>query len=263
MVGRPVDQVFPKRDVPIGDVVLKVEGLSNATEYADVSFELRRGEILGLYGLVGAGRTEAMQGLFGITPTTRGTVTLDGRRLAIGSPADAIAAGISYVPEDRQEQGAILSLGIRENVTLANLAKHVRGLFLSRRSERDETRSLGRRLAVKAANWEQRLGELSGGNQQKVVIAKWLATRPKVIVLDEPTKGIDIGSKAAVHDFIGELAADGLAVVLITSELPEVMGLADRVLVMKEGRIVERFKRGQWSAEAIVGAATGAAREAA
>jgi rhamnose transport system ATP-binding protein len=263
MVGRPVDQVFPKRDVPIGDVVLKVDGLSNATEYADVSFELRRGEILGLYGLIGAGRTEAMQGLFGITPMTRGTITLDGRRLAIGSPADAIAAGISYVPEDRQEQGAILSLGIRENVTLANLAKHVRGLFVSRGSEREETRRLGRRLAVKAANWEQRLAELSGGNQQKVVIAKWLATRPRVIVLDEPTKGIDIGSKAAVHDFIGELASDGLAVVLISSELPEVMGLADRVLVMKEGRIVERFQRGQWSAEAIVGAATGAAREAA
>ena len=263
MVGRPVDQVFPKRDVPIGDVVLKVDQLSNATEYADVSFELRRGEILGLYGLIGAGRTEAMQGLFGITPVTRGTVTLEGKRLAIGSPADAIAAGISYVPEDRQDQGAIVSLGIRENVTLANLARHVRGLFLSRSSERNETRSLGRRLAVKAANWEQRLGELSGGNQQKVVIAKWLATKPKVIVLDEPTKGIDVGSKAAVHDFIGELAQDGLAVVLISSELPEVMGLADRVLVMKEGRIVERFQRGQWSAEAIVGAATGAAREAA
>ena len=130
-------------------------------------------------------------------------------------------------------------------------------------SERDETRRLGRRLAVKAANWEQRLAELSGGNQQKVVIAKWLATRPKVIILDEPTKGIDIGSKAAVHDFIGELAAEGLAVVLITSELPEMMGLADRVIVMKEGRIVDQFKRGDWSAEQIVGAATGAAKEAA
>jgi rhamnose transport system ATP-binding protein len=263
MVGRPVDQVFPKRDVAIGEVTLKVEGLSNATEYADVSFELRKGEILGLYGLVGAGRTEAMQGLFGISPTTRGTVSLEGRTLAIRSPADAIAAGISYVPEDRQEQGAILSLGIRENITLANLFSHVRGLFLSRSSEQAETRLLGGRLAVKAANWEQRLGELSGGNQQKVVIAKWLATRPKVIVLDEPTKGIDVGSKAAVHDFIGELAEDGLAVVLITSELPEVMGLADRVIVMKEGRMVDEFKRGAWSAEAIVGAATGARKEAA
>jgi len=263
MVGRPVDQIFPKRDVPIGDVVLSVHDLSNATEYADISFDLKKGEILGLYGLVGAGRTEAMQGLFGITPTTRGTVSLEGRRLAIASPSDAIAAGISYVPEDRQDQGAILSLGIRENVTLANLRKHVRGLFLSRSSEQAETRKLGRRLAVKAASWEQRLAELSGGNQQKVVIAKWLATRPKVIVLDEPTKGIDVGSKAAVHDFIGELAAEGLAVVLITSELPEVMGLADRVIVMKEGRIVDEFKRGVWSAEQIVGAATGAAKEAA
>jgi rhamnose transport system ATP-binding protein len=263
MVGRPVDQVFPKRDVPIGETVLAVDGLSSATEYADISFELRKGEILGLYGLVGAGRTEAMQGLFGITPITRGTVTLEGKRLSVHAPSDAIAAGISYVPEDRQDQGAILSLGIRENVTLANLFKHVRGLFLSRSSEQAQTRMLGRRLAVKAANWEQRLAELSGGNQQKVVIAKWLATRPKVIVLDEPTKGIDVGSKAAVHDFIGELASEGLAVVLITSELPEVMGLADRVIVMKEGRIVDEFQRGDWSAEKIVGAATGATRAAA
>jgi rhamnose transport system ATP-binding protein len=263
MVGRPVDQVFPKRDVAIGEVVLSVAGLSNATEYADVSFDLRKGEILGLYGLVGAGRTEVMQGLFGIAPPTRGTVTLEGRQLAIRSPSDAIRSGISYVPEDRQDQGAILSLGIRENVTLANLHKHVGRLFLSRTSEQDETRRLGRRLSVKAASWEQRLGELSGGNQQKVVIAKWLATRPKVIILDEPTKGIDIGSKAAVHDFIGELAGEGLAVVLISSELPEVMGLADRVIVMREGRIVDEFRRGQWSAESIVAAATGAAREAA
>jgi rhamnose transport system ATP-binding protein len=263
MVGRPVDQVFPKRDVPVGEIVLKVDGLSNKTEYADISFELRRGEILGLYGLVGAGRTEAMQGLFGIAPPTRGRVALEGRPIQVRSPADAIRAGIAYVPEDRQDQGAILSLGIRENVTLANLRKHVGGLFLSRASEQAETRRLGRRLSVKAANWEQRLGELSGGNQQKVVIAKWLATRPKVIILDEPTKGIDIGSKAAVHDFIGELAGEGLAVILITSELPEVMGLADRVLVMKEGRIVEEFKRGAWSPEAIVGAATGAGRAAA
>jgi len=261
MVGRPVDQVFPKRDVPIGEVVLSVRDLSNATEYADISFELRKGEILGLYGLVGAGRTEAMQGLFGITPKTRGSVALEGRPLSVASPADAIAAGISYVPEDRQDQGAILSLGIRENVTLASLRKYVRGLFLSRPLEMAETRRLGRRLAVKASSWEQRLGELSGGNQQKVVIAKWLATRPKVIVLDEPTKGIDIGSKAAVHEFIGELAGDGLAVVLISSELPEVMGLADRLLVMKEGRIVEEFQRDGWSAEAIVGAATGARKE--
>jgi rhamnose transport system ATP-binding protein len=261
MVGRPVDQVFPKRDVPIGAEVLRVDGLSNATEYADISFSLRKGEILGFYGLVGAGRSEAMQGIFGITKRTGGAITLEGQALEIVTPANAIAAGISYVPEDRQQQGAILTLGIRENTTLASLANHVSGWFLKRPSEQAATRALGNRLSVKAAHWEQRLAELSGGNQQKVVIAKWLATKPKVIILDEPTKGIDVGSKAAVHDFIGELAGEGLAVILVSSELPEMMGLADRILVMHEGRIVEEFARGEWSAEEIVAAATGVGKE--
>jgi len=184
--------------------------------------------------------------------------------LHIREPIDAIEAGISYVPEDRQEQGAFLPLGIRHNITMASLAGHVRNFLLSRGSEQSAARSLGGRLSVKAAHWEQSLGELSGGNQQKVVIAKWLATKPKVIILDEPTKGIDVGSKAAVHDFIGELAEDGLAVILISSELPEIMGLSDNVIVMHEGRIAARFERGKgsgalaWSAEAIVAAATGA-----
>ena len=262
MVGRPIDQVFPKRDIAIGDVVLKVEGLSNPTEFADISFELRRGEILGFYGLVGAGRSEAMQCLFGMSAASSGYITLNGTPLTIASPVDAIAAGISYVPEDRQEQGAILPLGIRENITLASIATHVRNFFLSSPSELDAVRVLGKRLDVRAAHWEQRLGELSGGNQQKVVIAKWLAAKPKVIILDEPTKGIDVGSKAAVHDFIGELAEEGLAVILISSELPEIMGLADRVAVMQEGRIANVFTRGTWSAEAIVSAATGARKAA-
>ncbi len=263
MVGRPIEQVFPKRDIAIGDVVLDVRDLSNATEYADVSFSLHKSEILGLYGLVGAGRSEAMQGLFGISPITRGNIKLNGQEIVLQSAIEAIDAGIAYVPEDRQVQGAVLPLGIRENTTLASLFDHVRGLFLKRPSELDATRRLGTRLSVKAAHWEQRLGELSGGNQQKVVIAKWLATKPKIIILDEPTKGIDVGSKAAVHDFIGELAEEGLAVILISSELPEVMGLADRILVMHEGRIVEEFARRNWSAEKIVAAATGAKAEAA
>ncbi len=262
MVGRPIDQVFPKRDISIGEVVLKVEGLSNPTEFADVSFELRRGEILGFYGLVGAGRSEAMQCLFGMSAASSGQITLNGTPLKISSPVDAIAAGISYVPEDRQEQGAVLPLGIRENITLASIASHVRNFFLSKPSELDAVRVLGKRLDVRAAHWEQRLGELSGGNQQKVVIAKWLAAKPKVIILDEPTKGIDVGSKAAVHDFIGELAEEGLAVILISSELPEIMGLADRVVVMQEGRIANIFTRGTWSAEKIVSAATGARKAA-
>ncbi len=262
MVGRPIDQVFPKRDIKIGGTVLKVEGLSNATEFADISFDLRRGEILGFYGLVGAGRSEAMQCLFGLTPPLKGTVTLDGRQLDIREPGDAIAAGISYVPEDRKEQGAVLPMGIRENVTLSSLASHVRSLFLSKPSELADTRKLGQRLDVRAAHWEQQLAQLSGGNQQKVVIAKWLAAKPKVIILDEPTKGIDVGSKAAVHDFIGELAEEGLAVILISSELPEIMGLSDRVVVMQEGRIANVFTRGSWSAEEIVSAATGSRKAA-
>ena len=262
MVGRPIDQVFPKRDIAIGETVLTVRDLSNATEFADISFDLRKGEILGFYGLVGAGRSETMQCLFGLTRPTRGTVSLNGQRIDLSSPEKAIAAGISYVPEDRQNQGAILPLGIRDNVTLVSIAQHVRGLFLNRASERNAVRTLGQRLDVRAAHWEQRLADLSGGNQQKVVIAKWLAAHPKVIILDEPTKGIDVGSKAAVHEFIGELAEQGLAVILVSSELPEIMGLADRVLVMKEGRIASEFARGSWSAEAIVSAATGA-REAA
>ncbi|MCW6507950.1 sugar ABC transporter ATP-binding protein [Lichenifustis flavocetrariae] len=264
MVGRPVDQIFPKRALTIGETVLEVEGLSNATEFEDIGFTLRRREILGFYGLVGAGRSEVMQCLFGMSRPTRGRVTLEGRPFVAKAPADAIAAGIAYVPEDRQHQGAVLPLGIRENTTLASLGAHVRYGFLSRNSERAATRMLGTRLAVKAAHWEQRLGELSGGNQQKVVIAKWLATKPKVVILDEPTKGIDVGSKAAVHDFIGELAEDGLAVILVSSELPEVMGLADRIIVMHEGQMVTAVTRGGpgWSAEAIVAAATGADHQA-
>jgi rhamnose transport system ATP-binding protein len=259
MVGRSIDQVFPKRAVPIGEVVLEVRGLSNATEFADISFALRRGEILGLYGLVGAGRSEAMQALFGLSRPSRGEILIDGRPAAIATPSEAIAAGIAYVPEDRQVQGAVLPLGVRENATLASLGRHMRLAFLSRSSELADTRRLGGRLAVKAAHWDQALQELSGGNQQKVVIAKWLATSPRIIILDEPTKGIDIGSKAAVHDFMVELAGEGLAVILISSELPEVMGMSDRILVMHEGRIVKEFARGAMDAAAIVTAATGGA----
>ncbi len=263
MVGRPIDQVFPKREIAPGPVVLSVEELANATEFADIGFELRRGEILGFYGLVGSGRSEAMQCLFGLSRPTRGRVRLDGREVAFADTTAAIAAGLAYVPEDRQVQGVALPLGVRENVTLASLADHVKGLFLSRASERVTTRALGTRLSIRTASWETPVEELSGGNQQKVVIAKWLATRPKVVILDEPTKGIDVGSKAAVHDFIGELAEEGLAVILVTSELPEAMGLSDRLIVMHEGRIAGSFQRGDWSPEAVVAVATGARSAAA
>ncbi|WP_158814410.1 sugar ABC transporter ATP-binding protein [Methylocapsa sp. S129] len=255
MVGRSIEQVYPKRDVKPGPVVLEAEDLANASEFDGVSFQLRAGQIIGLYGLVGAGRSEAMQGLFGLSPLTRGRVKIDGREAHIRSPADAIRAGLAYVPEDRQIQGVVLPFGIRANMTLASLKAHARDGFLSLAKELQTTKKFGGRLAVKAANWEQKLGELSGGNQQKVVIGKWLASGPRILILDEPTKGIDIGSKAAVHEFMGELASEGIAIILVSSELPEIMGLADEIMVMHEGRVVQRFARGQASAEMIVSAA--------
>ena len=261
MVGRSIDQIFPKRKSTIGETVLEVSNFSNATEFADVSFKLRKGEILGFYGLVGAGRSEAMQALFGVSKALKGTVIVNGETVNIGTPSEAIAKGISYVPEDRQVQGAILAMGVRENTTLASLAKHVRFGMLSQDSERDATRNLGHALQVKASSWDQRIGNLSGGNQQKVVIAKWLAANPSILILDEPTKGIDIGSKAAVHELMSELAGRGLAVILVSSELPEVMGMADNIIVMQEGRIVARFAKGEATREQIVSAATGAVAE--
>jgi rhamnose transport system ATP-binding protein len=261
MVGRPIDQVFPTRETQIGDTVLEVSKLTNATEFADIDFTLRTGEILGFYGLVGAGRSEVMQALFGISSVLEGEVKVKGEVVSITSPSHAIANGISYVPEDRQVQGAILPLGVRENTTLSSLGKHERNGLLWKDSERKATRDLGRALQVKAASWDQRIGDLSGGNQQKVVIAKWLAAKPTILILDEPTKGIDIGSKAAVHELMSELAGQGLAIILVSSELPEIMGMADNIIVMQEGRIVARFKRGEASREDIVSAATGAKRD--
>jgi rhamnose transport system ATP-binding protein len=258
MVGRAIDQIFPKRNAEIGDVVMDVSNLSNATEFADIQFTLRKGEILGFYGLVGAGRSEAMQALFGISRPSSARVEINGKPVSIATPAEAIANGISYVPEDRQVQGAILPMGVRENTTLASLPKHVSKGLLSRDSERKSTRELGQALQVKASSWEQRIGNLSGGNQQKVVIAKWLAANPAILILDEPTKGIDIGSKAAVHELMSKLASEGLAIILVSSELPEVMGMADNIIVMQEGRIVARFARGEATREQIVSAATGA-----
>jgi rhamnose transport system ATP-binding protein len=259
MVGRSIDQVFPKRNVTIGKTILEVDDLSNATEFDGASFDLRQGEILGFYGLVGAGRSELMQALFGISQATRGAVKVNGNAVKIESPSDAIAAGIAYVPEDRQVQGTFQPFGIRENITLPSIGNHAKRSIISYADELSTTRKFGARLSVKASSWEQRLNELSGGNQQKVVIAKWLATKPKILILDEPTKGIDIGSKAAVHEFIGELAGEGLAIILVSSELPEVIGMSDSIQVMHEGKFIKRFSGSEISPEAIVNAASGGA----
>jgi rhamnose transport system ATP-binding protein len=257
MVGRSVEQVFPKMDGAIGGTVLKVSGYSHPTEFDNISFELRRGEILGLYGLVGAGRSEFCQALFGVTRQSAGTIELQGRAINIRSPADAIAAGIVYVPEERGRHGTVLAMPIYQNVSLATLAKTARAGFLREAEEFALARRYAGRLDLRAAALSVPANTLSGGNQQKVVLAKWLAANPKVIILDEPTKGIDIGSKAAVHAFMSELTGEGLSVIMVSSELPEILGMSDRVLVMREGRMAGVWNREGLDAETLVRAATG------
>jgi rhamnose transport system ATP-binding protein len=263
MVGRSVEHIFPARAATVGGPVLEVAGLSHPTEFADISFTLHEGEILGFYGLVGAGRSELMQALFGITGPSRGTMTLDGRPFAPRAPADAIAAGLVYVPEERGRQGVVTDLPIFQNVSLPSLGRTTRRGFLDLAREFALTRDYVERLDLRAASLSQTAGTLSGGNQQKVVIAKWLATTPKVIVLDEPTKGIDIGSKAAVHAFMAELVAEGLAVIMVSSEIPEVMGMSDRIVVMRAGRMVGLLDGGELTADRLVGLAIGHAEAAA
>ncbi|MBD8891156.1 sugar ABC transporter ATP-binding protein [Roseibium litorale] len=257
MVGRPVDQVFPKRTPNLGDEVLKVAGYAHPTEFEDINFSLRSGEIVGFYGLVGAGRSEFMQALFGITKPSKGAIRIDGEIAVIRTPNEAIGKGIVYVPEDRGKQGAVKGLPIFQNVTLPSLGQVSAKGFLKMAEEFKLARDYTQRLDLRAAALDQDIGELSGGNQQKVIIAKWLATKPRVIILDEPTKGIDIGSKAAVHDFMAELAGEGLAVILVSSEIPEVLGMSDRVIVMREGRIAAEFEGEGLTPENLVRAAAG------
>lgn len=257
MVGRDVSQIFPARESNVGEEVLVVEGYDHPTEFAEIDFTLRRGEILGFYGLVGAGRSEFMQALFGITRQSDGRAFIEGKEVKISSPADAVNHGIVYVPEDRGRQGAIKDLPIFQNVTLPSMSKISRKGFLQLAEEFKLAREYTERLDLRAASLDTNVGNLSGGNQQKVVIAKWLATQPKVIILDEPTKGIDIGSKAAVHEFMAELAAQGLAVIMVSSEIPEVLGMSDRVIVMREGRIAAELSQDELSPETLVRHAAG------
>ena len=257
MVGRSVDQVFPQRASSLGAEVLRVAGYSHPTEFEDIGFNLRQGEILGFYGLVGAGRSEFMQALFGITKPSKGAIRIDDEIAVIRSPSEAISKGIVYVPEDRGRQGAIKGLPIFQNITLPSLKETSHKGFLRLAKEFSLAREYTRRLDLRAATLDQDIGELSGGNQQKVVIAKWLATKPRVIILDEPTKGIDIGSKVAVHEFMTELAANGLAVIMVSSEIPEVLGMSDRVIVMREGRIAAEFEGDGLTPENLVRAAAG------
>ncbi len=257
MVGRTVDHIFPERTPKVAEDVLQVVGYAHPTEFADINFTLKRGEILGFYGLVGAGRSEFMQSLFGITKPSKGVCKINGRIRIIRSPADAVANGIVYVPEDRGKQGTIIGLPIYQNITLPSLRRTSNSGFLKLAEEFKLAREYSERLDLRAASLDQDVGNLSGGNQQKVVIAKWLATQPQIIILDEPTKGIDIGSKAAVHEFMAELAAQGLSVIMVSSEIPEVIGMSDRVIVMRDGRIEAELEGDELSPETLVRYAAG------
>jgi rhamnose transport system ATP-binding protein len=259
MVGRTIDDLFPKQQVAAGDLVLRVRDLSRRGVFEGVSFDLHKGEILGMAGLIGAGRTEVSQALFGIAPADGGAIEIAGRPVQITSPRQAMECGLALVPEDRQHHGLVLPMTITDNITLPILARFARQGWLSGQGAHLAAFDAATRLEVKAVSVWQRVRELSGGNQQKVVLAKWLATAPRILILDEPTRGIDIGTKAAVHSLMSELAAQGIAILMISSELPEVLGMSDRILVMHEGRVTGTFDRGEATQERIMMAATQAA----
>jgi rhamnose transport system ATP-binding protein len=263
MVGREVNELFPKTVVPIGDPVLEVSHLTRAGVFSDISFMVRQGEIVALAGLVGAGRSEVARAIFGVDPYTSGTVTVRGKKLSTHSTTTAMAAGIALVPEDRRKQGLIMNASVSTNVTDAIRATLTRLGIVTKRTENSFAQGWARRLEVKTSSLDAVAATLSGGNQQKVVLAKWLASNPKVLIIDEPTRGIDVGTKAEVHRMMCELAGQGMAILMISSELPEVLGMADRVLVMREGRLTAEIPRDKATPETVMFAATHAAEEVA
>lgn len=251
MVGREISQVFPKLDAEIGEPMLEVSNLSRGRLVNDASFTVRKGEVLGLAGLVGSGRTELAHVLFGITPAEKGVIKVDGKEVRIRSPRDARDAGIAYVPEDRGAQGLVKPMTIRENLTMSILDRISPNGFIDKARERKIAEEGFKKLNVRASGIEQITSELSGGNQQKVVVAKWLETAPKVLILDEPTRGIDVGAKAEIHRLMGEMAQAGLAIIMISSELPEVLAMSDRVMVIADGHVSATFDRADATPQAV------------
>lgn len=257
MVGRPLEQFYVRHQHRPGAEILGVEGLSLAGRFHDISFSLRAGEVLGLSGLIGAGRSELACAIYGMDPADSGTIAIDGRRVLVRSVRDAIAHGIAYLPEERRSQGLVLPASITENISFCVLSRFSWFGLVSRKSEHDFARLAARRFTVAGASLDAPVEVLSGGNQQKVLLAKTLAAEPRIIILDEPTRGVDVGAKAEIYAIIDALAAAGKAVILISSEMNEVLSLSDRILVMHEGRITGEFSRDRFSAEAIGAAAAG------
>ena len=255
MVGREITQLFPKKQTDIGEELLRVEGLGKTGFFEDISFTLHKGEILSLTGLVGAGRSEVTQSIFGILPYDKGKIYLEGQEVEIESPWEAMELGIGYLPEDRQKQGLILDWAIDRNITLPTLAEYCNRGWLDDKKEAQVAKNLSEKVNVKANSIYDLAGSLSGGNQQKVIVAKLLSADLKIIILDEPTKGVDVGAKSAIHEMISQLACQGYGIIMVSSEMPEVLGMSDRIAVMRGGRLISIFHREDASQQAILEAA--------
>ncbi|MGY0219428.1 sugar ABC transporter ATP-binding protein [Endozoicomonadaceae bacterium StTr2] len=253
MVGREITQMFPKEEAEIGETVLAVKNLGLDGYFQDVSFELRAGEILGLAGLVGAGRTNLAETLFGVTPATQGTIELHGQEVVISQPHQAMEQGVALLTEDRKETGCFLQLSVLQNMEMAVLTdSYVEKGFVQQQQVNELCEEMKQLLKIKTPDLDETIGNLSGGNQQKALIARWLMTKPRILILDEPTRGIDVGAKAEIHRLISSLAAKGLAVLMISSELPEILGMSDRVMVMHEGAVTGILERNEASQVAVM-----------
>lgn len=257
MVGRELKESIPKRPAPIGEPVLEVRGLTRKGVFEDISFTVRRGEIVGIGGLVGAGRTEVARAIFGADPIDAGEILVNGKPARPRSPREAIELGIGLVPEDRKSLGLILNMAVRENTTLANLDLLAVLGFVNRKKEREVSEKYVKDLRVRTPSIEQEVKNLSGGNQQKVVLAKWLFTDSQLLIFDEPTRGIDVGAKIEIYELMNELVAKGAGMIMISSELPELLGMSDRILVMHEGRITGELSRAEATQEKVMQLATG------
>ncbi len=252
IAGREVKDLYPKIDVPRGEKVLEVRGLCKPGQYEDISFEVHAGEILGLCGLVGAGRTEIMNGIYGIDPIEKGEILLNGNPIVNRTPRQALNNGIAMVTEDRLRRGVVLKMNVKLNMTLAYFYKICKGSFINMKQETADTTRMIDTLHVKTAGPEMPIWSLSGGNQQKVMVGRALLTQPKVLILDEPTRGVDVGAKSEIYQYCNQLAQQGIAIILISSDLPEVMGMSDRLLVIREGKIIGRHDRGEATAEQLM-----------
>jgi len=257
MAGREVNQIFPKNNVTIENEIFQVKDLYKKTQFKNISFNLRKKEILGFYGLVGSGRTEIMKSIFGITKLDEGDIVFKDQKISISKPSEAIDQGIVYLSEERQQLGMTGLMSVKDNINMAILDKNSQFYILDNLKEIKNATAMQQKLNIKVSYWSQLTQSLSGGNQQKTVIAKWLSTKPEVLILDEPTKGIDVRSKSAVHEFMGELVEEGMSIIMVSSELPEILGMCDRVVVMYKGLIKDILDVKQASSEQIVKLASG------